>query len=99
VLEYVVDFLGFREESWMVGDQDDWEPRPYPQEKHRKKGRTTIGEPFNLTLTSHCNSRARDGWRLHSMTPCVEDKYGPATFSAGPVLVQGMWLVFERERS
>jgi hypothetical protein len=94
MLEYVVDYLGFGEDFWMLGDQDSWEPRPYSEEKYRKEGRGTIGEPFNLTLTSHCNSRARDGWRLHSMTPNAT-----CAIPSGYVQMMGMWVVFERARS
>jgi hypothetical protein len=87
-LSYVVDYLGFVERQCWTGDQDDWEPKPYSKEKRRGKA-----EPFNITLTKHCNGRSEDGWHLHSVTP---NAVGDITGSAW---TQGVWLVFERARS
>jgi hypothetical protein len=90
MVEYVVDYLGFQERQWWSGDQEDWEPKAYPKEKYRGK----TAEPFNITLTKHCDVRSQDGWRLHSVVPRAESDW-----PSGFVKCLGVWLFFERERS
>lgn len=88
MVEYVVDYLGFKERQWWSGDQDDWEPKAYPEGIRGRKA----SEPFNMTLTKHCNVRSKDGWRVHSMVS-REETIGL------DVHCMGLWVVFERERS
>ena len=95
MVEYVVDYLGFNEEIWWLGDQDDWEGRPYSKDKYRGEGRKRQAQPFNITLTGHCNMRAEGGWRLHTMIPCVDDR----SVSGGYAVFWGVLAVFERPLS
>jgi hypothetical protein len=76
--EYLVDFLSCRDDEWYSGD--DRKSRRYPKEMRN--------DPFNVTITRHCNTRTLEGWHLHSVIPVAGGFEG---------LTVGAWVILRRE--
>ena len=79
--EYVVDYVETRDETkgWFSGEDGQW--------RERTAAEKDMG--FAQRCHTHCNRRAREGWRLVSTERRVGDYLTSVT--------DGYYLFFERE--